>query len=233
MEMARQIRPISTGNNMAAPRTCSRCSARIDATARSGTCPGCRVKGVMSGMLDRADDGEVTVEPNATGDGSPSEIRWNKEFQDYRIEDVIGRGGMGVIYRARHQQVNRVVALKRVSFLESEASDARARFRAEIEAAATLEHPYDITLTGAGTTLPKLIHLFPTTSESFNQFGEFQFKITGRTGFDYSIEAADNADSDTWIAIALIRSDGTVRVIEDLDSTGLPQQFYRVIEVAP
>src|SRR5436309_516222 len=59
----------------------------------------------------------------------------------YDILDVIGAGGMGVVYRARHRTLNRVVALKMI-LSGSAATDAeRSRFRDEAEAAARLQHP--------------------------------------------------------------------------------------------
>jgi WD40 repeat protein len=59
----------------------------------------------------------------------------------YEIEDEIGRGGMGVVYRARHLALNRRVALK-VVVAGSHAGSARlARLRVEAEAVARLQHP--------------------------------------------------------------------------------------------
>jgi tRNA A-37 threonylcarbamoyl transferase component Bud32 len=57
----------------------------------------------------------------------------------YEVEAVLGQGGMGVVYKARHLALKRTVALKMLAGYPHQAE--RARFRAEAEAVARLQHP--------------------------------------------------------------------------------------------
>src|SRR4051794_4767504 len=59
----------------------------------------------------------------------------------YRIESVIGRGGMGVVYRAVELELDRVVALKVIAPELLADTDIRARFLREARTAASIEHP--------------------------------------------------------------------------------------------
>ena len=63
------------------------------------------------------------------------------QLGNYEVLEAIGRGGMGVIYRARQRYSRRIVALKRVLAYQAESPETLVRFRREAEAVAKLDHP--------------------------------------------------------------------------------------------
>lgn len=71
------------------------------------------------------------------------------ELDSYRIQDLVGEGGMGVVYRALDTRLNRQVAIK---FLSNELADtaARRRFQREAQTASSLNHPHIVTVYGVG-----------------------------------------------------------------------------------
>ena len=63
-----------------------------------------------------------------------------KTFGDYDLEEIVGRGGMGVVYKAKHRILNRYVALKMLTAGEQAAEIQVKRFMQEARSAATLQH---------------------------------------------------------------------------------------------
>ena len=69
---------------------------------------------------------------------------------EYILLDLIGVGGMGQVYKARHRRMDRIVALKVLAGEIIANSDAVKRFQREVRAAARLEHPHVVTAYDAG-----------------------------------------------------------------------------------
>ena len=90
----------------------------------------------------------------ATLDEVLEEVNVSAEWSigDYQILEEIGRGGMGVIYRARQRNSQRLVALKRSLSMHAESRETIARFRCEAATIARLRHPNILPIYEVGQT---------------------------------------------------------------------------------
>ena len=96
------------------------------------------------------------AEVRGTSEGSTPTI------PGYEIEKLLGVGGMGKVYLARQEALNRPVCVKVLSIPEGEDYElCRARFRREAELLASVSHPHIVSLFDFGTTadggLPYLV----------------------------------------------------------------------------
>jgi len=98
-------------------------------------------------MLSRHGATDVGASSEPAGN-PPAELASGTQIGSYRIDGVLGRGGMGVVYRATDTKLHRPVAIKFLSIVADE--QARRRFRQEAETASALNHPHIVTVYDVG-----------------------------------------------------------------------------------
>ena len=126
---------------------CPKCGAPLPTDAPQGLCPRCLV-GLNFG-----------TETAFTGAGAaaaarpplqPEEIA--PHFPQLEILECLGRGGMGVVYRARQKSLGREVALKLLAPEREKDPQFAERFAREAQALARLDHPHIVTVYDFGQT---------------------------------------------------------------------------------
>jgi serine/threonine protein kinase/Flp pilus assembly protein TadD len=125
-------------SNESAPK-CPQCGAALPANAPAGLCPNCLMALNLKTETAFTDDAAPAQPPLPPEQIAP-------HFPQLEILECLGRGGMGVVYKARQKTLNRFVALKLLAPERVNDPKFAERFTREAQALAALNHPNIVTI---------------------------------------------------------------------------------------
>ena len=125
-------------------KKCPHCGKPVPPTALGDICPECMLKAGLASQTEgpggAGPQGTKIIQPPLT----PAEIA--ALFPQLEILECLGRGGMGVVYKARQPRLNRIVALKILAQEKDQDGQFVERFTREAQALARLNHPNIVTV---------------------------------------------------------------------------------------
>ncbi len=132
MDTVKMDQPMPDKNN------CPQCGTPLPIGALAGLCPACLLK--MGVAADTVTDAKQPAF------APPSVAELAAKFPQLEILELIGKGGMGAVYKARQKQLDRIVALKILPPGIGDEPTFAERFAREAKALAKLNHPNIVTL---------------------------------------------------------------------------------------
>ena len=132
------------GTNETSKPVCPKCGAALPANAPAGLCPRCLMAMNLATQTVLPEEQAGAPGKPAAPPPAPAEIAPN--FPQLEILECLGRGGMGVVYKARQKSLDRFVALKLLAPERVGDPQFAERFTREAKALAALNHPNIVTI---------------------------------------------------------------------------------------
>lgn len=136
MSQSEPTKPMSKAN------PCPQCGVTLPVGALDGLCPAC--------LLQQATQRDSATHPG-TAFEPPSVAEVARLFPHLEVSELIGKGGMGAVYKARQPALGRFVALKLLPSQSSAGPASAERFNREARALARLNHPHIVAVHEFGT----------------------------------------------------------------------------------
>src|SRR5688500_2236124 len=122
---------------MSTDKACPQCHAKLPPDAPAGLCPRCLIRSA-AGLSEPPPDVDF---PDISDAADVA-----RRLAQFEIIERLGQGGMGVVYKARQPQLDRIVALKILPPLAALSPDFVERFRREARTLAKLNHPHIVSV---------------------------------------------------------------------------------------
>lgn len=131
--------------------SCPRCGAALPTGSPEGLCPACLMSGAFDSEAATVGMGDKPQKaPRCSSAPNLEELA--AFFPQFEILELLGRGGMGAVYKARQKNLDRVVALKILTIDTDEDGSFAERFQLEAQALARLNHPNIVSVFDFGQT---------------------------------------------------------------------------------
>ncbi len=125
---------------MSETKTCPKCGAELPTDAPGGICPKCLMQAGLTSEQDAGPGPDMKPATRTSGFVPPAPEELAKHFPQLEILELLGRGGMGAVYKARQPGLDRLVAVKILPPEVGADPDFAERFKREARALAKLSH---------------------------------------------------------------------------------------------
>ncbi len=132
---------------------CAQCGAEYPTNVPAGLCPSCLLQAGLASQVSESPAGAATnVSPRSSGFVPPTVPELAAWFPQLEVLELLGKGGMGAVYKARQPKLDRLVAIKILPHEISDDPSFVERFEREARTLARLNHPNIVSVYDFGET---------------------------------------------------------------------------------